>query len=92
MINQFITEKYDEIMLMAKKICRSHHESEEVGHFSIEKFMIHERAEELIEAKRAMQFLSGIIHRSFHSSTSQYHTQIRQKGRSRTLSNVCKGS
>ena len=68
-------------MLMSKKICKSHQEWEEVGHFSIEKFMLHERAEELIESNRAMNFLSGIIHRSFHSSTSQYHTEIRQKGR-----------
>jgi hypothetical protein len=81
MINDFISERYDEIMLMSKKICRSHREWEEVGHFSIEKFMIHERAEELIRANRAMNFLSGIIHRSFHSSTSQYHTLIRQKNR-----------
>ena len=49
MINQFITDKYEDIMLMSRKICRSHVESEEVGHYSIEKFMIHERAEELIE-------------------------------------------
>lgn len=68
-------------MLMSKKICRSHPEWEEVGHYSIEKFMLHERAVELIETNRAMNFLSGIIHRSFHSSTSQYHTEIRQKGR-----------
>ena len=68
-------------MLMAKKICKSHHEFEEVGHFSIEKFMLHERAEELIESNRAMNFISGIMHRSFHSSTSQYHSEIRQKGR-----------
>jgi len=81
MLKNFITDRYEDIMLMSKKICRSHYEWEEVGHFSIEKFMIHERAEELIEAGRAMNFLSGIIHRSFHSSTSQYHTEVRQKGR-----------
>ena len=81
MVNGFITNRYEDIMLMSKKICRSSPEFEEVGHFSIEKFMIHERAEELIEAGKGMQFLSGIIHRSFHSSTSQYHTLIRQKGR-----------
>jgi len=72
-------------MLMSKKICRSHPEWEELGHYCIEKFMVHERAEELIEANRAMQFLSGIMHRSFHSSTSQYHKDIRQKGRMHTL-------
>jgi len=47
--------------------------------------MIHERAVELIETNRAMQFLSGIIHRSFHSSTSQYHKDIRQKNRMHSL-------
>lgn len=85
MINKFISNRYDEIMLMSKKICRSHVEWEEVGHYCIEKFMIHERAEELIEANRAMQFISGIMHRSFHSSTSQYHKDIRQKGRMHSL-------
>jgi len=68
-------------MLMSKKICKSSPEWEELGHFSIEKFMNHERAEELVIQNRAMNFLSGIIHRSFYSSTSQYHTEIRQKGR-----------
>ena len=68
-------------MLMAKKICRSHQEWEDVGHFAIEQFMQHERAEEMIEAKQAMQFISGIMYRSFHSSTSQYHTEYRQRGR-----------
>ena len=85
MINKFISNRYDEIMLMSKKICRSHVEWEEVGHYCIEKFMIHERAEELIDANRAMQFISGIMHRSFHSSTSQYHKDIRQKGRMHSL-------
>lgn len=72
-------------MLMSKKICRSHPEWEELGHYCIEKFMVHERAEELIEANRAMNFLSGIMHRSFHSSTSQYHKDIRQKNRMHSL-------
>lgn len=80
-LNSFIADYYQDIMLMSKKICKSHHEWEEVGHYSIDKFTQHERAEELIETNRAMNFLSGIIHRSFHSSTSQYHTEIRQKGR-----------
>ena len=31
-----------------------------------------------------MKFLSGMIHRSFHSSTSPYHTLYRQKGKVHT--------
>lgn len=71
---------------MSKKICRMSPESEDVAHFAIAEFMQHERGQELVDAGRAMQFLSGIIHRSFHSSTSQYHTIYRQKGRVHPIS------
>jgi DNA-directed RNA polymerase specialized sigma24 family protein len=70
---------------MSKKICRSHSEYEEVAHYAIAQFMEHERGQELVDNSKGMQFLSGIIHRSFHSSTSQYHTLYRQKGRVHTL-------
>lgn len=70
---------------MAKKICRSSPESEDVAHFAITEFMEHERAQELVDAGQAMQFLSGIMWRSFNSSTSQYHTIYRQKGRMHSL-------
>ncbi len=70
---------------MSKKICRSSRESEEVAHYVMAEFMEHERAVELVEAGRAMNFLSGMIHRSFHSSTSKYHTMYRQKGRVHSL-------
>jgi DNA-directed RNA polymerase specialized sigma24 family protein len=84
-LNNFLTNNYDAIILMAKKICRSHIESEEVAHFAISEFMEHERGQELVDTGRAMNFLSGIIHRSFHSSTSKYHTIYRQKGRMHEL-------
>lgn len=80
-LNRFLTDKYEDIVVMSKKICRGSTESEEVAHFAMAEFMEHERATELVEANRAMNFLSGIIHRSFHSSTSKYHTVYRQKGR-----------
>lgn len=66
---------------MAKKICKGSQESEDVAHFAISHFMEHERGQELVDAGRAMQFLSGIIWRSFNSSTSEYHSLYRQKGR-----------
>lgn len=80
-MNKFIGENYDKIILMSKKICRSSPEHEDVAHFAIESFMTHERGQELVDSGRGMNFLSGIMHRSFHSSTSQYHTLYRQKGR-----------
>ena len=70
---------------MAKKICKGSHESEDVAHFAITEFMEHERGQELVDAGKAMNFLSGIMWRSFNSSTSQYHTVYRQKGRVHSL-------
>ena len=66
---------------MAKKICKGSAEAEDVAHFAIESFMHHERGQELVDANRGMQFLSGIIWRSFNSSTSEYHALYRQKNR-----------
>ena len=85
LMNKFLTERYNDIILMARKICRSHPESEEVAHFAISEFIEHERGQELVDSGKGMNFLSGIIHRSFHSSTSKYHTVYRQKGRMHSL-------
>ena len=70
---------------MAKKICKGHSEYEDVAHFAITEFMTHERGQELVDTGRGMNFLSGIMWRSFNSSTSQYHTVYRQKGRMHSL-------
>ncbi len=84
-LRKFIEQNYTDIVLMSKKIRKSSPEYEDVAHFAIEQFMDHERAQELVDAGRAMNFLSGIIWRSFNSSTSQYHTLYRQKGRVHSL-------
>lgn len=81
MINKFLTDNYEQIITMAKKICKSHPESEEVAHYVMSEFIEHKNAKALIERNEAMKFLSGMIHRSFYSSTSRYHTIYRQKGR-----------
>lgn len=70
---------------MAQRITKGHSEWEDVCHYTIEKFMEHPRAEELIGRNEAMKFMSGMMHRSFHSSTSPYHTIYRQKGRMHSL-------
>lgn len=81
MIERFMNENYDEIIKMSKRICKGSPEYEDVAHYCIGKFLEHKRMEELIVKGQAMRFLSGMIHRSFHSSTSPYHTLYRQKGR-----------
>ena len=84
-MNKFLEQNYKAIIIMARKICRSSPESEEVAHFAISEFIEHERGQEIVDSGRGMNFLSGIIHRSFHSSTSKYHTIYRQKGRMHEL-------
>ena len=66
---------------MSKKICKSNQEWEDVAHFCILKFTEHERAQELIAMNQAMKFISGMIHRSFWSQTSEYYKVYKQKGK-----------
>ena len=68
-------------MLMSKKITKSSLESEDVAHYCITEFAHRVDAQALIDRGEGMKFLSGMIWRSFHSSTSPYHTIYRQKGR-----------
>jgi len=80
-LTNWLNQNYGLIKTMAEKITRGHHETDDLLHYSILHFMEHSRAEELAECGQAMKFLSGIMWRSFHSSTSAYHTEYRQKGR-----------
>lgn len=66
---------------MCSRICKGSKESEEVAHYVISEFLENPKAESLVSKGEAMSYLSGAIWRSFHSSTSPYHTVYRQKGR-----------
>ena len=83
-LNTFLTDNYDNIILMSKRICKSR-EAEDVAHYAIEQFMQHKRGQEIVDKGQGMLFLSGIIHRSFHSGTSPYHKLYRQSGRAHEL-------
>ena len=80
-MNQVITERYDDIIKMAKRICKYSAESEDVAHHALEAFLTHKRGQEIVDAGQGMLFLSGIIWRSFNSKTSPYHKLYRQSGR-----------
>ena len=60
-----MTERYDDIIIMSKKICRGSNESLDVAHFAITEFMEHERGQELVDSGKGMQFISGIILSNF---------------------------
>tara|TARA_R110000803_G_scaffold42632_1_gene91344 strand:- start:79 stop:615 length:537 start_codon:yes stop_codon:yes gene_type:complete len=77
----WLEKNYKEIMLMSKKITKSSKESDDVAHYVITEFSERKDAQALIDRNEGMKFMSGMIWRSFHSSTSPYHTIYRQKGR-----------
>jgi len=80
-VETFLSEYYDEIVIMSSKICKGHRDHLDVAHYCIADFAEHKRVEELVNKGEAMRFLSGMIHRSFNSSTSPYHKLYRQSGR-----------
>ena len=80
MINSFLEDNYDEIVKMTEKITQDVN-YRDIAHYVIDLFIQHKRAEELIFKNEAMRFISGMIHRNYHSSTSPYHKLYRQKGR-----------
>ena len=85
-LDEFLTYNYDKIMIMSKSICKcSQDTSDDLGHYVIEQFMLHDRAQELIDQDEAMKFLSGMIWRSYHSNTSPYHKLYRQSGKMHDL-------
>ena len=65
---------------MAEKITQSP-DYEEIAHYIMEQFMEHPRRDELIKNGQAMKFMSGMIWRNWHSSTSPFYKLYRQSGR-----------
>ena len=82
-MNNYITKEYSKIVHLARKVAKTSDRNvyEELAHHALESFVKHERAEELIEKKQAMLFLSGIMHRNYHSSTSPWHKLYRYGGK-----------
>lgn len=66
---------------MSKRVCKGQHDWEEVAHYVIADFLENPKAEALIASGDGMSYLSGVIWRSVHSSTSPYHKVFRQSGR-----------
>lgn len=67
---------------MSSRICKCcKDDAQELAHYAIEQFITHKRGQELVDKGQGMLFLSGIIHRSYHSSTSPYHKLYREGGK-----------
>ena len=77
----FTSTQYEKIQQMAQKITKGHPLWEDLCSYTITNFLEHKDYERLIADGQAMRFMSGIMWRSFNSSTSEFHTIYRQKGR-----------
>lgn len=80
-LTSFVNEKYADIQTMAQKIAKGDPLWEDLCGYTLIQFLEHPNADQLVLDGQAMRFMSGIMWRSFNSSTSEFHTIYRQKGR-----------
>jgi hypothetical protein len=81
LLNKFLEDNYSQIISMTRKITLGYYDSDEVAHYCILEFMEVNNITDIINRGEGMKFLSGIIHRSFHSKTSPYYKLYKQKGK-----------
>jgi DNA-directed RNA polymerase specialized sigma24 family protein len=77
-LNDFITNNYDELIKIAKKITKNSDEAEEVAHFCITLLMDANNIEEIIHREEGLKFFSGIVWRNWNSKNSPYFKLYRQ--------------
>ena len=70
-INLWLENNYDEIVLMTKKITKNK-EYRDIAHYMIENFIKNKMAETLIDNNEALKYISGMIYRTYFSSTSPW--------------------
>jgi len=84
-INDFINKNYEEIILMSRKITKSP-DYQDIAHHCIASFIeAGDKVIHLITDNEAMRYISGMIHRNYYSSNSQYHKLYRQNNLVGTL-------
>lgn len=79
--SKFFEDNYDDILEMAFKISLDEQESQELAHFCILEFTKSKKIDEVISRGEGMLYMSGIMHRSYHSSSSVYYKLYKQAGR-----------
>lgn len=82
--NQWIEQNYKDIISWAVNIAGSR-DSEDLAHYVIEVFLVHKNREAIVEDGGARWFIVRTMMNAYRSSTSEYHTIYREKGRSRSL-------
>jgi hypothetical protein len=78
--NQWIEHNYKDIISWAVNIAGSKN-SEDLAHYVIEVFLVHKNREAIVEDGGARWFIVRTMMNAYRSSTSEYHTIYREKGR-----------
>lgn len=81
--HQWIEQNYKEIIQWSKNISKNS-EYKDLAHYVIEQFLLRPDKDEITQDGAARWFIVRTMLNSFRSSTSQYHTIYRQKGRVNT--------
>lgn len=82
--NQWIEQNYKDILVWSKNIA-GHLDYEDLAHYVIEVFLVHKNREAIVEDGGARWFIVRTMMNAYRSSTSEYHTIYREKGRSQPL-------
>lgn len=78
-VNDYIANNYDNILQWAKQITYNHEAYIDLAHDVIASFMIHEKAEELVERGEARWFITRMLLNQGRSNTSPFARNYRNK-------------
>ena len=78
-VNDYIAENYESILQWAKQITYNHEAYEDLAHDIIASFMVHDRADELVQRGEARWFITRMLLNQGRSSTSPFARNYRNK-------------
>jgi DNA-binding phage protein len=84
--NKWISDNYVAILEWSKNIAGTK-DYEDLAHYVIEVFLVHKNRETIVEDGGARWFIVRTMMNAYRSSTSEYHTIYREKGRMVGLTN-----
>lgn len=78
-VQSWLNENYTNILQWAKQITYNHEAYEDLAHDVIASFMVHDRAEELVERGEARWFITRMLLNQGRSNTSPFARNYRNK-------------
>jgi hypothetical protein len=75
--NEWVSNNYEEILKIAKNVNQGKGDHIDLAHYTIEKFLINTKAQELVDKGHAKWFITRILTTSAQSKTSGYWREYR---------------